>query len=178
MQINDKDLLKSAKYFDPGALAYLFEQLSPGIFRYAYRLLGSTQNAEDCVADTFLRFLSALEAGKGPNENLKSYLFRSAHNWIVDYYRDRSITESEINDEYKDQKENVETLTENRIRIVETINALEHLTIDQKEVILLRYEEDLTIKQISRVAQKSPGAIKALLHRATNTLIKELHHEQ
>ncbi len=178
MQINDKDLLKSAKRFDPGALAYIYEQLSPVIYRYSYRLLGSKQIAEDCVSDTFLRFLSALEAKKGPNENLKSYLYRSAHNWIIDYYRNRSRTESEITDEFADHKENVESLTENRTRIVETINALERLTIDQKEIILLRYGEDLPIKQISGITQKSPGAVKALLHRATNTLQKELHHEQ
>jgi len=178
MQINDKDLLKSAKKFEPETLAYIYEELSPGIYRYAYRLLGSKQNAEDCVADIFLRFLSALEAGKGPNENLKSYLFRSAHNWIVDHYREHTKTESEITDEYKDPKETVESLTENRIRIVETIKALEHITLDQKEIILLRYGEDLTIKQISGIVQKSPGGIKALLYRATNTLIKEFHHEK
>ncbi len=178
MQLNDKELLRSAQKYETGTLASIYEHLSPGIFRYAYRLLSSKQNAEDCVTDTFIGFLSALEAGKGPRDNLKAYLFRSAHNWIIDHYRNHSRFEIEISEEFIDDNNSVEEQTENRLRMKETIIALEHLTSDQKEVVLLRYGEDLNIKQIARVVNKSQGAVKALLHRAIYALQREFHNDK
>ena len=178
MQINDKALLKSAKQRDPGALAQVYEQYSPGIFRYAYRLLGSRQSAEDCVSDTFMRFLAAIENQKGPDDYIQAYLYRSAHNWIVDHFRKHSQTEAEINEDYSDQKESIETETEKRIRIKNTLSALEHLTVTQKEIILFRYGEDLSIKEIAKIIWKSQGAVKALLHRAIDALQKELSNEK
>jgi len=178
MQINDKALLKSAKQRNPGTLAQIYEQYSPGIFRYAYRLLGSRQIAEDCVSDTFLRFLAAIEYQKGPDDYLQAYLYRSAHNWIVDHFRRHPEIEAEINEDLSDQKESIETETEKRIRIKNTINALASLTVTQKEIILFRYGEDLSLQEIANIIGKSQGAVKALLHRAIDTLQKELKNEK
>lgn len=178
MQINDKALLKSAKQRDPGALAQIYELYSPGIFRYAYRLLSSKQMAEDCVSDTFLRFLAAIENQKGPDDYVQAYLYRSAHNWIVDHFRKQPEIDAEIIEDITDQKASIESETEERIRIKKTINALERLTVTQKEIVLLRYGEDLSLKDIARIIGKSQGAVKAQLHRAINSLKKELVDEE
>lgn len=177
MQPNDIELLKSEQQSDAGTLARIYEEYSPAVFRYAFRLLGSLQIAEDCVADSFLGFLTAVEMGKGPQENLKAYLFRSAHNWIVDFYRKKSHLDIDLDDDFIDSFVNVEFEAENRIRVIETIKALDQLTIEQKEVVLLRYSEGLDNKEIAKVIHKTQGAVKALLHRATTSLQKELEYE-
>ncbi len=80
-------LLEQARCFDLTALGEIYECYSPGVFRYAIRLLGDRAAAEERVAETFSRFLKALHNGGGPKEYLQAYLYQVAHHWITDYYR-------------------------------------------------------------------------------------------
>ncbi|MGE5250449.1 MAG: RNA polymerase sigma factor, partial [Bacteroidota bacterium] len=85
--ISDQDLLIKARQFDNGALAEIYDFYSPRLYRYAIKLLGDACTAEDCVAETFSRFLQALHSNRGPRDYLQAYLFRTAHNLVVDHYR-------------------------------------------------------------------------------------------
>src|SRR4030042_4230499 len=85
----EKVILEQAKRFDAQALEEIFDRYSPGIFRYAYRLLGDTEIARECMAETFSRFLTALKRESGPENYLQEYLYRIAHNWSTDYYRSK-----------------------------------------------------------------------------------------
>src|SRR4030043_796857 len=85
----EKVILEQAKRFDVQALEEIFDNHSPGIYRYAYRLLGDTELARECMAETFSRFLTALKRDSGPDNYLQAYLYRIAHNWITDYYRSK-----------------------------------------------------------------------------------------
>ena len=177
MPDNENDLLQRAQKFDINTLAWVYDNYSPAIYRYAFRLLGSDQNAEDCVADTFLKLLLSLDKGRGPKENLKAYLFRSAHNWVVDHFRRKSTNESELHDEQPDNLEDVETTTETWLRIEETMASMKKLTREQREVLYLRYGEGLQNEMIARIMKKPCGAIKSLLHRGTAALRKDLKNE-
>src|SRR5512146_3289115 len=84
---NEIELLAGAQSFDLDSLAIIYDVYSPGLYGYAMRLLGDDCLAEDCVSETFSRFLKALRAGKGPQDHLQAYLYRIAHNWITDRYR-------------------------------------------------------------------------------------------
>ena len=87
MTYSDSELLALAKDLDQNALAMIYDQYSTGMFKYAYRQTGSQQLAEDCVAETFTRFLNALQQKRGPRKHLRAYLYRTAHNWIIDQFR-------------------------------------------------------------------------------------------
>ena len=84
---DERELLVLAGRFDQDALAEIYDRFNGPIYYYSLRLLGDATHAEDCAAETFRRFLHALQGGGGPTGNLKAYLFRSAHNWIVDHFR-------------------------------------------------------------------------------------------
>ena len=60
----DKELLKLARKFDPVTLADIYDTFSPGLYRYAMRLTGDQDLAEECVADTFSRLLQAFSPEK------------------------------------------------------------------------------------------------------------------
>ena len=177
MQQVDADLLAKARQFDKGALAWIFDQYSPAVNRYAWRMLGSLQLAEDCTSDVFLRFLDALHAGKGPQDNLKAYLFRSAHNWVIDHYRSKAAQETALPEEVRDSENSLEANVETTMRIKETLHALETLKKEQREVVLLKYVEGMDNQEIARVIHKPVGAVKALLHRAVSNLRKEFNYE-
>src|SRR5688572_6537897 len=89
---------KAAVDFDRQALVEIYEHYSPEIFRYAYRLLDDNDLAEDCVADTFHRFMIALRNGTN-FENIRAYLYRIAHNWITDHYRRQPLPPLSLDDE-------------------------------------------------------------------------------
>ena len=171
----EKDLLKQAKVFDLTALGIIYDLFSPGIYRYAMRLLGDDCLAEDCVADTFSRFLQSLRVKQGPDTHLQAYLYRIAHNWITDSYRRHPIISIELDESLKiDDSMSPETLADINFEQQNIRLALRALTPDQRQVICLRFIEGWQNNEISESLQKPVGAIKALQHRAIETLRRYL----
>jgi RNA polymerase sigma-70 factor, ECF subfamily len=172
---NEQELLRSAQAFDLDSLAAIYDLYSPGIYRYTLRLLGDDCLAEDCVAETFLRYLNALRAGQGPRDHLQAYLYRIAHNWITDFYRRQPppplmLDESVPDGEYTNPTQQVDLRSEQaHLRL-----ALRTLTADQRQVLMLRFVEDWGLGEVAEVLQKPVGAIKALQHRALAALRNKL----
>ena len=168
-------LLERARQFERQALAEIYDQYSQGIYAYAARLLGDVDLAEECVAETFSRFLHALHAGKGPGSYLQAYLYRIAHNWITDQYRRKpppseSLEEEiHLSDDLPPEQQVVE-----RIRAEQVRAALYHLTPDQRQVVVLKFLQGWNNQQVSRALEKPVGAVKSLQHRALDALRRTL----
>ncbi|MCA1900472.1 MAG: RNA polymerase sigma factor [Chloroflexi bacterium] len=173
--LSEQELLTQAGQFDTRALAEIYDLYSPRLYRYAARLLGDDNAAEDCVAETFSRFLKALRSGKGPRDYLQAYLFRAAHNLIVDHYRRQPVTE-ELDDNLPESETVEETaalnLSQSRVR-----EALFQLTSDQRQVVALKFLEGWDNEAIAQALNKPVGAIKSLQHRALAQLQKLLLDE-
>ena len=170
--IDESALLRRARQFDEQALAEIYDTLSPAIYAYAMRLLGDADLAEECIADTFSRFLNALHAGGGPQDYLKAYLYRVAHNWITDRFRHarpETPLDQEINLPASEEVEPHNTVADELER-QELRHALALLTPEQRQVITLKYLENLDNAEIAQALQKPVGAVKSLQHRALATL--------
>lgn len=175
MNNGEQDLLQRIGSFDRQALAEVYDRSSPELYSYAYRLLGDANLAEDCVAETFSRFLTALQRGKGPRENLRAYLYRIAHNWITDYYRHRTLPEQELDEELQDKTSpTTDAAMDLKTEQKEVRFGLSRLTPDQRQVLTLRFIEDWEIQEVAAVLQKPVGAIKSLQHRALASLRRQL----
>jgi RNA polymerase sigma-70 factor, ECF subfamily len=163
---------------DKDELVEIYDQYSPRLYRYALRLLGDPDMAEECVAETFSRFLQALKRGGGPTSNLQAYLYRVAHNWIIDYYRNKPVQE-QLHPELADDKlENplvqvTEEIQRERVRV-----ALFHLTPEQRQVIMLRFYEDWPHEDIAKMIGKTAQATRALQHRALEALRRMLVEQE
>lgn len=173
---SEEALLAGIRQFDPAALQLVYDRHSDELYRYAWRQLGDVMTAEDCVAETFTGFLNALKQGKGPNQYLRAYLFQIAHNWIVDFYRRQPQPELPLDVSIVATGEANDTsgIVVRNIEQQEVIDALVHLTDDQRQVIILRFLEEWSHEEISTVMKKPVGAIKALQHRAVNALRRKL----
>ena len=77
---SEQELLQRASQLETAALAEIYDLYSPGLYRYAMRLIGDATVAEDCVAETFARFLRSLQKRLGLRDHLQAYLYRIAHN--------------------------------------------------------------------------------------------------
>ena len=170
---NEQELLQQASQLNTQALAEIYDTYSPGIYRYGMRLLGDMTLAEDCVAETFVRFLKSLQERRGPRDNLQAYLYRIAHNWIVDLYRkDEKVYE--LNDAIRSEADVPEEEAENHIRQKQVRKAIRHLTPEQQQVISLKYLEDWSNEEVARLMKKPVGAVKSIQHRALKSLYKLL----
>jgi RNA polymerase sigma-70 factor (ECF subfamily) len=159
---NEQELLKGAQVFDMAALTAIYDILSPAIFSYSQRLLGSVSLSEDCVAESFSRFLRA-------------YLYRIAHNWVTDYYR-RQKPEQPGDDKLEliEDKENFLTSAEQNLTKEEVRSALVNLPEQQRQVIILRYLEGWEHSEIAESLGKSVNSIKVIQHRAVRMLRNQL----
>ena len=171
-------LLQRARQWDEKALAQVYDTYAPVIHRYVYRRTGHTDTAEEITAETFHRFLVALKQGGGPTEYLSAWLYRVAHNLIVDFYRRQPVQEPATleNVILADVDRGVEHL-ERQMRVEQARAALRQLTPLQQQIITLRFLEELSNVEVARVVERTEGAVKALQHRALNSLRRLLEEE-
>lgn len=168
----ERERLKLVCELNTAALAEIYDCYSPGLYRYAVRLLGDPDLAEDCVAETFARFLDALQKQRGPRDHLQAYLYRIAHNWIVDVYRDRvqtfELSEALPCDD-RPEEEAARQIRQKQVR-----RAIRALSPDQQKVVALKYLEEWNNEEIAGMLNKPIGAVKSIQHRALVTLQKLL----
>ena len=173
---SDPLLLERARRFEKEALAEIFDRYNAGIFRYAMRLLGDMDLARECKAETFSRFLSALQREVGPKDYLQAYLYRIAHNWITDYYRSKTPPSLPLDPGlHSDPADEPHQAVSDEMELQQVRSALALLTPDQRQVIMLKYLEDWENEEIARALDKPVGAIKSLQHRAIESLRRLLH---
>lgn len=170
--ISEQELLLQAKQLDTCALAEIYDLYSPRLYRYAVRLLGDACTAEDCVAETFSRFLQAIRKHKGPSDYLQAYLYRTIHNLVVDYYRHQQPTQN-LNDDSPGSG-NIEEGADQNIRKRHVRAAILELTSDQQQVIALKFFEGWENDEIAHILNKPVGAVKSLQHRALTNLQRVL----
>jgi RNA polymerase sigma-70 factor (ECF subfamily) len=178
-ELTEQDLLQKARKLDPKALATIYDRYNGEIYNYALGLIGDTELAEDCVSETFARFLDILKRHRGPDNYLRAYLYRMAHNWVTDQYRrgtlgllplDEATPIPSADDPAQEAQRN--------IRIQATRKALASLTPDQRQVISLRYLQGLELDEIAATLNKPVGAVKALQFRGIEALRRLLTEDE
>jgi RNA polymerase sigma-70 factor, ECF subfamily len=170
----ESELIQRAYRFEEAALAEIYDLYSPGVFRYALRLLGDAQLAEDCVADTFVRYLQALRAKGGPQTHLQAYLYRIAHNWITDRFRRQPPVALPLEEDVPSGEKDLFQIVVTQIEKQQVRAALANLTPDQRQVVVLKYLEGWDNETVALALEKPVGAIKALQHRALDSLRRML----
>lgn len=174
--VEDAALLKAIKDYDKAGLATVFDSYAPLIYKYALRLNGDPLEADNIVGEVFAELLKQLKKGKGPRENLRSYLFQIAYHKIVDNVRDQKHLTC-IDDlpmlsggkaltadhEDKEQLIALEAILQN------------HLSEEQCHVILLRFIEDFNLKETAEIMGKTIDNVKVIQNRAIKKIRKVLN---
>ena len=174
---NEQDLLQRARALEESALATIFDQYYENIYRYIYYYVGHVETAEDMTAEVFHRLLEQLSVGHGPERYLKAWLYRVAHNVIIDEAR-RLPRHSylELAEELTATDPNPEEQAQQAILAQQARQALYRLTPKQRSVIILRFLEGMDHDEIAQVLAMPIGAIKSLQHRALASMRRSLAH--
>lgn len=175
----DTILLEQVRRGERAALAQVYDMYAPAIYRYLVRRTDNKRVAEDLTGVVFLKMLDAVQKQQAWTDTFVGWLFRIAHNAVVDYFRRSGRrTEDELEDWLESHAETPEWVAERSTRLTRIHAALNALTADQAQVILLRFGEELSHQEVAEMMGKSEGAIKLLQHRAIHALRRLLVLEE
>lgn len=168
-------LLARARALDEEALTTIHDTYYGPLFRYIAYRVGDHAAAEDLTAEVFVRFLSAIRDRTAPQKTLRGWLYAVASNLANDYHRRRYRAQHVALDERlpSDQAGPAERVA-SAWRWQEVQGAMAELPDAQREVLALRFGQDLPIRDVAHVLGKSEGAIKQLQVRALAALAAKL----
>ncbi len=164
---------------DSTAFDGLYLLFADRVYRYLLARIGDPDLAEDITAQVFLRLIEKVGIYRiGPRDNVaifSAWLYRLAHNKMVDVLRSHkrsqeSPLEHAAHVVSGDTMESVDA----HLDFQRVLQSLRTLNEQQREVIELRFVEELSIAETALIMQKSEGAVKALQHRALETLRRHL----
>ena len=174
MQQDEESLVRRAQHHDQEAFAQLYEEHFNKIYRYVTLRIGNETEAEDMTQQVFLNALQSISSFKWKGIPFSAWLFRIAHNQVVDYLRSKKRTTVPLDESLVSNDNNPQLLTEQKLDIEQLLLATKQLTEAQREVISLRFAGELSTTQVAKSMGKSQGAVKALQHSAIVALRKTL----
>ena len=176
----EEGLVREAVHGDQQAFARLYEAHFNKIYRYVYLKIGDQIEAEDMTQQVFLHALRSISSFKYKGTPFTAWLFRIAHNQIVDYFRRKTArpVPVELDETVPTSANNPENMAELTLNVEQLKRATTHLTSAQQEVLSLRFAGGLSIEETAKAMGKSTGAIKALQHAAVLSLRKILVVEE
>lgn len=175
---DERNLLERAKQFEAGALEALYDRYAARVYAYIYRRVSDAQLAEDLTGDVFVRVIQAIQSERFWHTSFQAWLFRIAHNRVIDHYRRRPETpELRLNEGFAATEDDPASVVSDRLSHQQLGTAIRRLTSDQQHVLALRFGEEMTAREVAEVVGKSVGAVEALQHRALTALRRVLKKE-
>ena len=172
---DEESLVRRAQQRDEGAFTQLYEEHFDKIYRYVALKIGNKTEAEDMTQQVFLNALQSISSFKWKGIPFSAWLFRIAHNQVVDYLRKKTKqATAPLDESLVSSDSNPQLMAEYKLDIEQLVSATKQLTRAQREVISLRFAGELSIAQVAKVMGKSQGAVKALQHSAIVALRKAL----
>lgn len=152
-------------------LSSLYQEYYEKIARYAYARIGNRVEAEDLAGEVFLRALKSLGSYQERDLPMQAWLFKIAHNLVVDYFRKAAKQKTvPIDDLQIKSEENPQAVAEKNIELEQVKKAMEYLTQDQREVLNLRFFGGLSSREAGRLLKKSDGAVREMQRAAIEKL--------
>lgn len=173
-------LIELAQGGDTEAFGQLYDRYVTGVFRYLYFRVGSTQLAEDLTAETFLRALRSLHTFQWKGKDFSAWLTTIARNLMNDHYKSRPVRSEFSTDSFPDRADVGRGPEEDVLASLsnaELMQAVASLPDDQRDCVLMRFVQELSIAETAQVLGRSEGAVKQLQLRAVRSLAKMLSQE-
>lgn len=170
-------LVELARDGDAEAFGQLYDHYVSGVFRFIYYRVGSRQLAEDLTSETFVRGLRAIQRFTWQGKDFGAWLTTIARNLIADHFKSSRSRLEIVSDDVPEGRvtapspeEDVLALISNEM-LFEAVNALPP---EQRDCILMRFIQGLSIAETAAALKRSEGAIKQLQLRAVRSLAKRV----
>lgn len=176
MPSSESELIEKAKE-DAEAFGELYQRYVDRIYNYIFHRTGSAEDAQDLTAHTFYKALAHIGRYRERGAPFAAWLYRIAHNAVANWHRDnRRWTELPLegftfHDPPENAPDNAAELWERQRALSQ---AMRRLHPDRQTLLILKFSEGLSNRQIGEIMGRSEGAIKSLYHRALVGLREDL----
>jgi len=174
---NEQQLIQAAKNGDRNAFGKLYEFYFEQVYRYVRSLLREHSDAEDVTAEVFIKVIRALPKYSEKGQ-FTAWLFRIARNETFNYIKKRYRRREMPLLENVTIQDDPEAEIEERELLEKTFQAMRYLTDLQREVLTLRFGEDLSIKETAELMGRSIEAVKFLQVSALRALRRRLRTDE
>jgi RNA polymerase sigma-70 factor (ECF subfamily) len=172
----EEDTVRRAERRDPEAFGQLYEEHFDRIYRYIVLRVRNQADAEDLTQQVFLKALEHIGSYHYRGMPFASWLFRIAHNQVVDHWKKKSrekvklLTQDEVAEAGALSDDDPAALAEQKFGLEQLAAACEQLSDGQREVVSLRFAGGLSVAETAKVMGKREGAVKVLQHVALKKL--------
>lgn len=175
--MTDERLLARASRGDEAAFQALYQHHRDPVFRFAYRLLGSAELAEDVTHDCFLSLLKKPESFDSSRASLRTYLLGAAHNLAMKHFRgvrgEDALEDLTQEPALAERHGPLRQLLDEELA-QEVRRAIDGLPPLQREALVLFEYEEMMLSEIAVIVGVDVGTVKARLHRARQRLKQQL----
>ena len=167
-------IVKQAQAGEQSAFAELYEMYYDPIYRYVSFKCGNRIEAEDLSGEVFLKMIESIHTFKFRGFPFTSWLYRIAHNVVVDNFRRKgrrpTVPLDDAINSASDAHSDLERLAEVSLTMREVVSAMDRLTDLQREVVTLRFAAGLSIAETAKAVGRKENAVKALQHAGIRKL--------
>jgi len=171
-------LVTRAQEGDRVAMTTIYERFADAVFRYLYSRCANVTVAEDLASDLWLRVVERLPTFRFKGEQSETvfaaWIFRIAANLTVDAFRSRKTDTVPLTDNIATRTRPPDEQVVAGEEHEELRAAIERLTVDQREVLLLRFVARNSNAEVAQLLGRTEGSVKLLQHRALGTLARTL----
>ncbi len=160
---------------DPEAYGKIYDLYATRIYRFVYFKVSSVEEAQDLTADVFLKAWSYLLDEKGKEvRHLSALLYGIARNRVIDHYRSKAGRETlplleEAEEQIADDRATSKQ-TDAKIDVAMLEKHLRSLKDEYREVLVMKYLDELETFEIAKILGKTHGNVRVLLHRALSAI--------
>lgn len=162
---------------DAEAFGQLYDHYVGGIYRFVYYRVGSAQLAEDLTSETFVRGLRAISRFSWQGKDFGAWLTTIARNLITDHFKSSRARLEIVSDSVPETRSSPPTPEDEVLSLVSNamlLEAVNDLPEEQRDCILMRFMQGLSIAQTAAALGRSEGAVKQLQLRAVRRLAKNV----
>ena len=176
----EEKLIKDAIRGISSAFGTLYDHYQPMIYRFILVKVASREEAEDITHQVFLSAWQNVRTYKHRGHPFSSWLYQIARNQVIDHYRSKKgeISLEAIDPEFFVSPASVNADLAVKLEVEKVRLAINQLKPDYQDVIIMRFVEDISLKETAAVMQKTEGAVKLIQHRAVKELQKILGTKQ
>lgn len=175
-KINDEKLfLKVIKENDHEAMEILIYRYNKLIYKYIYDKIKDYYLAQDLCQEVFIKVYKNRNS-YNKDYAFKSWLYRIAHNCVIDYVRSRTYKNQQLSSENMDHlsNNNSSNVIEYKLLQDEINHALKDLKQEQQEVVKLRFYQEFSLKEIAYITESNINTVKARLYTGIKYLKQAL----
>ncbi|MGC9049027.1 MAG: RNA polymerase sigma factor [Patescibacteria group bacterium] len=175
-KFQEKILLNQIKSGNQQAFAKIYDFYLDKIYRFIYFRVSDENLARDFTSETFIKVLNYIKGGQ-EIENFQSFLYQTARNLIVDFYRQKRQEELPIDEFIEEnivEEKDLASEVADKFELEKIQNALKQIPDHYREVIVLRFIEDLPFKEIAKIIGLKEDHTRVLVHRGLKMLRQQL----